>query len=140
MLSWTWVERQMASARNYWIATARADGSPHCAPVWGAWVEGAFYFGSDRQSVKAVNLRRDKRAVVHLDSGDEVVILQGELLEAQVSADMLRRISAAYVEKYKLDPELDESSSQVYRLTPRKVMAWIERDFPASVTSWIFDG
>ena len=139
MLGWDWVEGQMAQARNYWIATTSADGSPHCVPVWGAWLDGAFFFGCDRQSVKAANIRRDCRAVMHLDSGDDCVIFHGRLVESQPSAAMLKRLNAAYVAKYRLDPQLDESGAQLYRLAPRKVLAWQERDYPASVTCWRFD-
>ena len=45
MLSWDHVQERMAEARNYWVATVRPDGRPHATPVWGLWVDGAFYFG-----------------------------------------------------------------------------------------------
>ena len=32
---WTDVTKALASARNYWVSTTRADGRPHAIPVWG---------------------------------------------------------------------------------------------------------
>ena len=139
MLEWAWVERQMQVARNYWVCTTSADGSPHCAPVWGIWFEGAFFFGTDRHSRKAANIRRDRRVLVHLESGDETVIFHGSLVEAQIPTSMQARMTKAYIDKYELDPQLDETGSQFYRLQPRKVMAWLESDYPASATYWLLD-
>ena len=52
MLTWDWVDRQMTQSRNYWIATTQPDGRPHVVPIWGAWVEGSFYFGTDKLSLR----------------------------------------------------------------------------------------
>ncbi len=139
MLEWDWVEGQMAAARNYWVATSNADGSPHCAPVWGVWFEGAFTFGTDKQSVKARNIQRDNRAIVHLESGDETLIIQGKLIATQMSPELQKRMGAAYIEKYQLDPQIGETDNPFFRLLPRKVMAWLESDYPATATCWLFD-
>lgn len=137
MLMWDWVDRRMQAARTYWVCSVRSDGRPHSAPVWGVWVDGELYFGTDKQSVKARNIARDKRVALHLDSGDETVILEGALIEAQVSQAKLKRISQRYIEKYELDPQLQDAGDSLYRLLPTKVMAWLERDYPA--TAWIFE-
>lgn len=139
MLTWDWVDRQMRAARNYWICSVRADGRPHSVPVWGAWVDGLLYFGTDRQAVKARNIARDSRVVVHLDSGDETVIVEGRAKIAQVAAAQLQRISQCYIEKYELDPDLAESDNLLLCLIPSKVMAWLEKDYPATATYWLFD-
>lgn len=60
LLPWGFVEERMANARKYWVATVRPDGRPHLTPVWGLWVEGAFYFGSGPRTRKARNLRRTR--------------------------------------------------------------------------------
>ena len=65
MLSWDWVDEKMHKARNFWICSVCADGRPHCVPVWGAWVGGVLYFGTDKNSVKARNIARDNRIVLH---------------------------------------------------------------------------
>ncbi len=138
MLAWDWVDRRMDQARNYWVCSVRADGRPHGAPVWGVWVDGSLFFGTDKNSVKARNIARDRRVSLHLESGDETVIFEGELVIARVSEAQLERISQRYVEKYALDPQLDEAGALLFRLLPRKVMAWLESDFPATATCWLF--
>ena len=116
MLAWDWVERQMDQARNYWVCSVRADGRPHSAPVWGVWVDGVLYFGTDKHSVKARNIARDKRVVLHLESGDETLIFEGELVEARVAEPLLTRVSQRYIEKYELDPQLEEADVLLFRL------------------------
>ncbi len=106
MLTWDWVAQQMTMARNYWICSVNPDGSPHSVPIWGVWVEGSLYFGTDKLSVKARNIERDNRVVIHLESGDETVIFHGMLVEARASAALQREIDKCYTEKYGFDPEL----------------------------------
>jgi len=139
MLTWDWVESQMASARNYWLCSTCPDGKPHAAPVWGAWVAGQLFTATDRNSVKARNISRDSRAVAHLESGDETVIFEGALIETSPCEALQAKISQVYVDKYELDPSLDEEDAVQYRLKPHKVMAWLERDFPLTATCWLFD-
>ena len=139
MLGWDWVETQMQAARNYWVCSVRADGRPHAAPVWGAWYAQALYFGTDANSVKAANIARDPRVVIHLDSGDDVVMFEGELTPANLTADSAAALDALYTQKYGLSPELETSESLVFQLQPRKVFAWQEKDFPSTATCWLFD-
>lgn len=139
MLTWDWVDAQMHNARNYWIGSVCDDGRPHSVPVWGAWVEGNLYFGTDKKSVKARNIARDNRVVMHLDSGDEAVIFEGTVVEANVSESLLKTITERYTEKYDLDPQLEETDDLLLLLIPNKVIAWLERDYPATATYWRFD-
>ena len=39
LLPWSWALDRLSQARNYWIATTRADGRPHSRPVWGVLVD-----------------------------------------------------------------------------------------------------
>ncbi len=139
MLTWDWVDQHMDRARNYWVCSVCGDGRPHSVPVWGAWVDGDLYFGTDKISVKARNIARDNRVVVHLESGDETVIFEGRAIEALVSEERLKTISERYVEKYELEPQLEDSGDLLLRLIPGRVMAWLERDYPATATYWLFD-
>ena len=139
MLTWDWVEGQMTSARNYWLCTTCPDGKPHAVPVWGAWAEGQLYTATDRNSVKARNISHNNRAVMHLESGDVTVIFEGMLSETVPRAALQAAITQVYVDKYDLDPSLDEEAAVQYRLEPRKVMAWLESDFPGTATYWLFD-
>lgn len=139
MLNWDWVERQMAASRSYWICTTCADGRPHCVPVWGIWREGSLLFGSQRQSQKARNIRRDNRVVIHLESGDDSVIFEGLAIEWRGSHADYVEIDRAYLDKYGEDPQTVNESALLYLLQPRKVMAWLESDYPATATYWLFN-
>ena len=72
-------------SRSYWICTARPDGRPHSIPVWGMWVDGALYFGTARDARKAKNIAHNPAVSVHLESGDDVVILEGKASEIDLS-------------------------------------------------------
>jgi pyridoxine/pyridoxamine 5'-phosphate oxidase len=79
MLEWTWATERLAAARNYWIVTSSVDGGPHAAPVWGLWIDDAVVFSTSPESRKGRDLAHDPRVVVHLESGNEVVIVEGEV-------------------------------------------------------------
>ncbi len=74
--------------------THRPDGRPHAAPAWGVWLAGRVCFSTSPGSVKARNLAAHPRVVVHLESADNVVIIEGTA--ALIEGDDLRRADAAY--------------------------------------------
>ena len=131
-IRWSWVVEQVTEARNYWVATTRADGSPHLSPVWGVWHDDAFYFFTDPGSLKARSLRRDPRSVVHLESGDEVVIMEGSFESSTATPDLV----SAYESKYGIS--LGDAPEGLYRLELTKALAWLESDFPKTATRWRF--
>ena len=81
LLAWEWATERLERAHNYWVATASEAGRPHAAPVWGLWQDGVFFFSTARGSRKGQNLAVNPFAVVHLESGDEVVIVEGPVEE-----------------------------------------------------------
>ena len=95
-IEWSWVIERMTEARSYWIVTTRADGRPHVMPVWGVWIDDGFHFVTDAKSLKARNIRRDPRAAVHLESGDEVVILDGSFEEVLPTPEMVSEYERKY--------------------------------------------
>ena len=136
-LSWDWVVDRMSRARSYWLVTSRRDGAPHVVPVWGLWFEGGFCFFTDGASLKSRNARRDPRAAVHLESGDEVVVLEGRL-DPATDPGTLGRVARAYEVKYGVDVAAGGDGPAMYRLTHTKVLAWDEADFPRTATRWRF--
>lgn len=135
LLPWSFVDERMAAARNYWVHTTRPDGRPHAAPVWGLWHDERFYFGTGRTSRKGRNLADNPHMVVHLESGDEAVILEG-VAETVAEPELHAALDRAYQEKYDV-PLTGEAL--ILRLKPTLVMAWREKDFPGSATRWRFD-
>jgi pyridoxine/pyridoxamine 5'-phosphate oxidase len=131
LASWSTVVEKLVAAHNYWVVTADDRGRPHAAPVWGLWHEGAFIFATDPLSRKGRNISHNPSVVIHLESGDDVVILEGTI-ETVNRADRLEEIASAYRAKY----DVGVDSGQVYAVRPQKAFAWSEAEFPASATRW----
>ena len=139
-LPFSHAEKRLAASRNYWICTARPDGRPHSIPVWGFWIEGAVYFGTARSSRKARNLAHNGAVSIHLESGDDVVILEGRAVEVDLSDKPIwKMLDAASRLKYKMPLMTVPGESVVYRVRPRRVLTWTEKDFPTSATRWQFE-
>ena len=132
MLDWGWADQRLGAARNYWVVTAGADGAPSAAPVWGVWAEGAVYFGTNPRSRKGRNLARDPRLLIHLESGEEVVILHGEIERC----DLEESVADLYEAKYGYRPP----GRELLRLRPRRALSWVETDYTKSATRFDFDG
>lgn len=138
MLDWAWADQRLTDSRNYWIVTASPDGQPGAAPVWAVWMDGALYFGVDAASRKGRHLIANPRVIVHLESGDEVVILEGRA-ETATDADALTRMQDLYEAKYVHRPDPSEPGSLYLRIVPAAALAWNEHDFPTSATRFEFD-
>jgi hypothetical protein len=139
-LPFSHAETRLAESRNYWICTARPDGRPHSIPVWGFWIEGAVYFGTGRSSRKAQNLAHNPAVSIHLDSGDDVVILEGTAVEVDLNDKLtFKKLDAASRAKYKMPMTTVPRDSVVYCVRPRIVLAWTEKDFPKNATRWQFE-
>lgn len=137
-LPWSHAEERLIKSRSYWICTTRPDRRPHSIPVWGMWVDGAFYFGTGRETRKAKNIAKNPEVSVHLESGDDVVILEGKAEEADISEKKLRaKLDAESKRKYDM-PMLVMPESICYRVRPRVVLAWLEKEFPFNSTRWEF--
>jgi hypothetical protein len=137
MVPWSAVTDQLKEARSYWIVTASPTGRPHAMPVWGLWLEDAFYFSTDPSSVKGRNLAANPRLVVHLESGDDVVILEGSA--ERLSGEAIPTSFAdAYEAKYGIRLDTSDPAFGIYRVRPQVAFAWREKDFPKSATRWRF--
>jgi hypothetical protein len=140
LLPWSFASQLMAVARNYWIGSTRPDGRPHAAPVWGVWLDEVFYFGTGPGSVKARNLAVNPAMVVHLESGDEVVILEGEAQWlTEIDPALWQRIADQYAAKYEgFRPDPPSTQGPFVALRPTTALAWLEQDFVRSATRWRF--
>ena len=132
-IEWSDVTARLVESRNYWVATTRPSGRAHSVPVWGIWFEDAFWFFTGPESLTGRNLLRDGAAEVHLESGDDVVLLFGVI----ETAGPIDTVAEAYQAKYGL---VGDGSETAFRLRPSKVIAWREHDFPNSATRWRFGG
>ena len=135
-LPWSYAEKRLVGSRNYWICTTRRDGRPHSAPVWGFWHDGALYFGTHRETRKAKNIRHNPYVSVHLESGDDVVILEGEAKQVDEKA-LAHALDAVSRKKYGI-PMTIVAGAVAFCVRPRVVLAWTEKEFPKNSTRWEF--
>ena len=139
LLPWSWAVERLRESRNYWISSTRPDGRPHAMPVWGAWIDGAVVFGTARDSVKGRNLAARPDVVVHLDSGDEAVILEG-VVEELTDLHVLRAYADEAERKYAWRPDDEELRTGLHlALRPRVAYAWLEREYPRTATRFDFE-
>lgn len=145
LLPWSWATERISQARTYWIATTRPGGSPHMTPVWGVWLNEAFYFSSGQRSRKARNLEANPRCVVCPERTDEVVILEG-VSEKVINSNVLKQFADVYSTKYqwKMHPTQDGvrddygNEGLVFAVRGRIVFGFGE-DLTSSATRWRFD-
>jgi hypothetical protein len=106
--------------------------------VWGFFVDDVLYFGTAKLSRKANNLRQNAAVSIHLESGDDVVIVEGEAVEVSQSDQLvIAKLDGASKKKYKM-PLMIMSESVLYAVRPRVVLSWTEKDFPNNATRWEF--
>src|SRR5271166_4760663 len=139
LLSWAWVARKMNRCRTFWLATIRtgkahaAQPRPHVMPVWGVWLDDAFFFSTGRKSRKGQNLAANPACTITNDDGKEAVIIDGLATQVQDAA-ALERIATAYKKKYKIDPR--SMGEPIFRVLPSRVFGFVEKTFPQSATRW----
>lgn len=118
------------NARDYWIATTRPDGRPHCRPVWGVWLCDGFWFSTG--SLARHNLVTRPAISVNLEDGDEVVVLKGSGTSCTDLSD-LQRLCDVYGPKYDYpltpteDGEVRDSGGTggpAFHVTPNVVFGW----------------
>ena len=118
------------------------SGAPHAAPGWGVVTGGTLYLYSERSTVKARNLATDPRVVVHLDSGEDVVIVRGTAEDLGAPAQVLE-VVAALAAKYTGEgdrqylPSADPAFDVVYALRPQSAMTWQLADYEGSQRRWM---
>jgi Pyridoxamine 5'-phosphate oxidase len=141
LLPWAWAEERLRAARNYWIATTRPDGRPHTRPVWGLWTPEGFLFSTG--SLARTNLQANPAITVHLEGGDEAIIVEG-VADRLTDPAALQKMCDDYTRKYDypVQPTSDGvadsagNSGPVFRVAPRVVFGWAAG--MASPTRWRF--
>lgn len=140
LLPWSWARERLERSHDYWVATS-GDDSPHLMPVWGAWLEEAFWFSSSHASRKARNLARHPRCSISTDDAQEPVIVEGDSELIDDHRAVLRFVEAVN-RKYQTSYPAEFFTSPAnacFRVRPRWAFGLMESDFTGSPTRWIFD-
>ena len=139
-LPWSWAVERLERAIVYWLATNGADQAPHLIPIWGAWVDGRWYVEGGPTRWQR-NLRDNPQLAVKVESGDEVVIVEGTARELVAPTDPLSNAILAGYAKYEAAAGYEASASHwaeggLWELTPIKAFAWSV--FPTDMTRFRF--
>jgi hypothetical protein len=135
------VMRRLEAAHTIWITTAGPRG-PHAAPVWFVWAANRIVFATGRDTHKARDIAFDSRVRLHLDSGDDVVLLSG--VAERIPDNDLPPLDRAYGDKYVEPvlglraPLLSEDNNLAYAVRPRAINAWLYGNI-ASRTDWALE-
>ena len=101
-------------------------------PVWGAWLDDVFYFVGTGKKIR--NLRANPQAVVHLESGDDVVLIEGRFEEIERPGQaLLQLVDEEFIRKYKTyrpSEHLNDRTKSsfppegLFAVYPQLVIAW----------------
>lgn len=144
LLAWSAVEARLTSATEFWLATTRPDGRPHVVPRWGVWLDGRFWYDGSPETRHARNRADNPACVLHLESGTEVVILEGRSApSAPVTSELGQRLSDAFGAKYRArgyapppNAWSGDDAGGLAVFVPVTGLAWT--DFPTDVTRFHF--
>ncbi|MBI5825579.1 MAG: pyridoxamine 5'-phosphate oxidase family protein [Chloroflexi bacterium] len=139
---WEYVEKRLAESINYWLCSVYPDGRPHVIPRWGAFLDGKFYYDGSPETRHAKNLEKNPNMTLHLESGNDVVIMDGTTHPAsKPDFELAQRLSAVYCAKYESDGYAPKPSQWdeggLYVFTPRQCLAWTK--FFENPTKFVFD-
>ena len=121
-------------ARTATLATVRADGSPHVAPVWIDLDGDTVVFMTSAETVKGKAIRRDGRVSLCLDDDRppfSFVTISGTTTTSTDPDDLLRwatRIAARYMGEDRADEYGRRNAvppEMVVRVTPTRVVATV---------------
>lgn len=142
-LAWIDVEPRLVQSKHYWISSVRPDGTPHSVPRWGVWLDGRFWYDGAPTTRHTRNVEVNPAVTLTLESGTEVIIIEGDSVATHAAADGLgARLSEAFGKYadsgYSPGPDSwsGEDGGGLRVITARRAMAWF--DFPKDCTRFRF--
>jgi PPOX class probable F420-dependent enzyme len=118
------------------MATIGPDGTPHLVAMWYAVIDGQIWFETKAKSQKAVNLGRDKRVTVLIESGHTYDSLKGVSFEGTATvvddADALWQVGVSVWERY-TGPYTEEMRPFVELMLTKRVAVRVD---VARARSW----
>lgn len=143
LLRWEQVEPRLREAQHYWLGSVRPDGRPHAVPRWGVWLDGRFWYDGAPTTRHTRNVEVNPAVTLTLESGTEVVIVEGESHATSAEPDRLGARLAEAFGKYAASgysPAADSWSGPdgggLRVVVPHRVLAWF--DFPTDCTRFVF--
>jgi hypothetical protein len=117
LLDWTWVDAQLEAAGIYWVV-ANGSGPPHPRPLWGLWIDQRLHLSIGSPPLNR-QVAADGRVTAHLESGTDVVILEGTVAGTTEDPALFERYDAKYDWTYTV-----EEYGPLTTVIPVSVIAW----------------
>jgi len=141
-VSWDYVSKRLTESINYWLCSVYPDGRPHVVPRWGAFLDGKFYYDGSPETRHARNIVSNPHVTLHLESGNDVVIMDGKSAPAsKPDPQFAQRLSDALRAKYKpegYEPEPNQwNEGGLFVFIPRQCIAWTV--FFENPTKFVFE-
>ena len=123
-------------SRTATMATVGPTGLPHLVAMWFAVVDGAIWFETKARSQKAVNLGRDPRITVLMESGNTYNELKGVSLEGRavvvddpealwaVGVSVWERYTGPYTEEMRPFVEFMLNKRVAVRVDVERIRSW----------------
>ncbi|MFY1675980.1 MULTISPECIES: pyridoxamine 5'-phosphate oxidase family protein [unclassified Streptomyces] len=126
----------LTAERTCRVATVSADGAPHVSTLWFAWDGRSLWMYSVVRSKRWVDLARDPRVAIVVDTGEDYDELRGAELSGTVARvgevprtgelcaelDVPETLFAR--KNFGLEEMPHDGRHAWLRLTPRKVVSW----------------
>lgn len=124
-------------AKNYWLCSVYPDGRPHAIPRWAVFVDEKFYYDGSSKTRHARNIVENPRVSLHLESGDQVVILEGTARPAEKPSPGLAQAYRVKYAAHGYAPKPDQwDEGGLYVFTIQKAIA--RTNFLADPTKFVF--
>src|SRR5919112_5549083 len=123
----------LARARTAVLATVRADGRPHAAPIWFDLEGDTLVFTTGESTVKGRNMRRDPRVSLCIDEEEppfHFVVIEGNSELTAEDSDLLyraTRIEGRYMGADRADEYGRRNAVEgelLVRVTPQRIVAY----------------
>jgi len=125
----------LGRARTAILATVRADGRPHAAPVWFDLDGDTLIFTTGKNTVKGRNIRRDPRVTICIDDDNPpftFAVIEGQAEIVDADPDLLywtTRIGGRYMGSHRAEEYGTRNAVEdelLVRVTPRKIVAFTD--------------
>jgi len=133
------VSRFLHEQRVATFATVGADGQPHLVAMWYAVLDDTVWFETKAKSQKAVNIRRDGRVTVMVETGHTYDALRGVALEGRativdhpdalwaVGVNVWERYNGPYSEEVRPMVEFMLAKRVAVRIDVERTRSWDHR-------------
>ena len=125
----------LATEKTLQVATLDRHGAPHLTTLWYAVVDGHIAFHTFTKSQKIVNLERDPRISVLVESGDSYDQLRGVSIQGTaklIEDDSKYRYVGEVIRRYRDIPE-DQIESAARQVAAKRTVVLVE---PDKVITW----